>query len=104
MSTLAGVLSQEHDSRSFVIAVHSSGVLTTIMRRHPNLLHGQIKTPRDEPIEYGCYLGYLPAISRDKYRTVCGVDEQTDRKESYQQGCAPKLWPSLDKIHYYPKK
>jgi len=71
---------------------------------HPNLLHGQIKTPLDAPIEYDCYLGYLPAISRDEYRKVCGVDELTDRKKSYQQGCAPKLWPSLDKIHHYPKR
>ena len=72
--------------------------------RHPGLLHGQVKTPLDEPIEYGCYLGYIPAVSREEYSKVCGMDELADRKESYQQGRAPKLWPSLDEIQYYPKR
>ena len=74
------------------------------IHRHPQLLHGQVKTPLGEPIEWGCYLGYLPAVSRDEYSKACGMDELEDRKESYQQGRAPKLWPSLDEIQYYPKR
>lgn len=68
------------------------------------ILHGQTKTPKEAPIEFGCYLGYFPAGSRPKYADVCGIDELEDRLESFRKGCAPKLWPSFDEIHYYPKR
>jgi hypothetical protein len=55
-------------------------------------------------VEYGCYLGYFPAGARDAYKTVCGVDELTDRLTSYKHGQAPHLWPSLDRIHLYPAR
>jgi hypothetical protein len=71
---------------------------------HPKLLHGQTKTPRDAPIEYGCYLGYFPAHSRNAYEEKCGRDELENRIDSYYKGVAPQLWPSMDKIHYYPKR
>jgi hypothetical protein len=68
------------------------------------LLHGQIKTPLDANAEYGAYIGMFPAGSRPGYRKVCRVDELDDRLRSYHEGCAPKLWPSLDEIRFYPKK
>ena len=71
---------------------------------HPKLLHGQTKTPRDAPIEYGCYLGYFPAHSRDEYKEKCGSEELHDRIRSYCDGVAPHLWPSTDKICFYPKR
>lgn len=71
---------------------------------NPELLHGQVKTPLEAPIEFGCYLGFFPAGSRPKYEKKCGVNELDDRVESYIKGIAPKLWPSLDRIHYTPAK
>jgi hypothetical protein len=35
-----------------------------------NLLHGQVKSPLDDPVRYGCYIGYFPAGSRPKYEQV----------------------------------
>lgn len=71
---------------------------------HPDLLHGQVKTPLEDPIEYGCYLGYILAESRSEYQRLAGVDELADRKASFKFGRAPILWPSLDEIQYYPKR
>jgi len=71
---------------------------------NPLLLHGQTKTPKSSPTEYGTYLGYFTAGSRKKYETISGVGEKQDRIDSYTLGRAPKLWPSLDRIHYYPKR
>lgn len=68
------------------------------------LLHGMAKTPLKEPTEYGCYLGYFKAGSRQRYEDVCGVTERADRVESYLLGQAPKLWPSFDPIHFVPKR
>ena len=42
---------------------------------HPRLLHGQMKTPINDPVEYGCYIGFFPAGSRARYQAVAGVDE-----------------------------
>lgn len=71
---------------------------------HPRLLHGQVKTPAEAGIEYGCYVGFFPAGARPEYRRAAGVDELEDRLSSYTRGVAPVLWPSLDRIHYYPKR
>jgi len=73
---------------------------------HPRLLHGQMKTPIGDPVEYGNYLGFFPAPegSREKYKETCGVDELEDRLRSYKEGNAPLLWPSFDKVQFYPKK
>mmetsp|Transcript_14610 Transcript_14610/g.34351 ORF Transcript_14610/g.34351 Transcript_14610/m.34351 type:complete len:479 (+) Transcript_14610:177-1613(+) len=68
------------------------------------LLHGQVKTPLTEEVEYGCYIGFLPAGSRAAYKAVSGVEELEDRLASYHNGHAPKLWPSLDRIHFYPAR
>lgn len=68
------------------------------------LLHGQVKTPLGDPVEYGCYLGYFRAGSRPEYARACGVDELEDRLASYAHGRAPKLWPSFDPIQFYPKR
>ena len=66
------------------------------------LLHGQKLTPLDHPTEYGMYLGYMPAGSRTQYEAKCGVDEREDRIRAYSTGTAPLLWPSFDRIHFYP--
>ena len=88
-----------------------------------HLLHGQKKTPTDAPIEFGMYLGYMPAIDRPEYETAAKnqrthidkrfngigylnngrpLTEAADRIYSYKNGVAPILWPSLDPIHFYP--
>jgi len=71
---------------------------------HPRLLHGQMKTPIGDPVEYSNYVGFSPAGSRSRYQDVCGVDELQDRLRSYREGTAPILWPSFDKNQFYPKK
>ena len=70
------------------------------------LIHGQKKTPINKPVEYGQYLGYWVKGkgSRDEYQATCGVCELDDRLRSYNEGVAPLLWPSFDKIQFYPKK
>jgi len=68
------------------------------------LLHGQMKTPIGDPVEYGAYVGVRRAGSRPEYEQACGTDELEDRIRSYSEGNAPALWPSYDKIHFYPNK
>ena len=72
----------------------------------PDLVHGQMKTPIGDPVEYGSYLGFWAKGngSRQKYEDTCGVDELQDRLRSYNEGAAPLLWPSFDKVQFYPKK
>ncbi len=53
---------------------------------HPRLLHGQMKTSLRDPVEYGSYIGFLPARSRARYHSVCDVDELQDRLRSYREG------------------
>jgi hypothetical protein len=70
-------------------------------------LHGVVKNPkRDGHIEFGMYLGYMPPVDRQEYRKKCGglLGEREDRLRSFADGVAPKLWPSLDRIYYYPKR
>jgi hypothetical protein len=71
---------------------------------HPRLLHGQMKTPLSDPVEYGSYIGVFPAGARPRYREVCDVDELEDRLGSFRDGRAPLLWPSFDAIRFYPRK
>jgi hypothetical protein len=69
------------------------------------LLHGVQKNPRAGHIQWGMYLGFSPAGARPEYaRHSGGVGELEDRLYSYWHGVAPKLWPSLDPIHYAPKR
>lgn len=59
------------------------------------LLHGHIKAPLDRPIEFGAYMGFGPAASQE---------ERDLRRELYASGKAPALWPSGDKVQFYPLK
>lgn len=68
------------------------------------LLHGVEKNPRAGHIQFGMYLGYMEAISRAEYARKAKVPELEDRLESFNRGIAPLLWPSMDKIHYYPAR
>ena len=75
----------------------------------PRLLHGTEKTPCTGTAQYGAYVGFFEAsgaggAGRPEYRAKCGVDELPDRLASYYEDRAPLLWPSLDKIHLYPKR
>jgi len=71
---------------------------------HPRLLHGQMKTPIRDPVEYGTYVGFFPAGSRQAYYDKCQVDELQDRLNSYLFGRMPTLWPSVDTVNFHPKK
>lgn len=90
----------ELGARKLVIAIERGCAVFWDAR----LLHGQVKTPLGDPVEYGCYLGYFRAGSRPAYERACGVDELEDRLASYTHGRAPKLWPSFDPIQFYPKR
>ena len=72
----------------------------------PLLLHGHSKNPMRSPVQYGMYVGYQKASIRPEYsaRASAPTNELEDRIGSYTEGRAPLLWPSLDDIHYYPKK
>ena len=68
-----------------------------------HLLHGVCKNPRkDGHLKVGFYLGYKTDIDSIDYLAMTGDEERDDRIHSYTYGVAPKLWPSLDPIHYYP--
>jgi hypothetical protein len=68
------------------------------------LLHGVQKNPRKGSTQFGMYLGYMPAESRAAYqrKTKPAISERDDRVRSFEMGIAPTLWPSLDRVHYYP--
>jgi hypothetical protein len=68
-----------------------------------HLVHGVEKLRRDACIQYGAYIGFMPAICREEYHKKSKDHELSDRISSYQEGDIPKLWPSLDSIHFYPK-
>jgi len=75
-----------------------------------HLVHGVLKIPRRDNIQYGTYIGYFAAGSRPEYKektkaldpTNKGVSELQDRLDSYVYNRAPILWPSLDQVHYFP--
>jgi hypothetical protein len=68
------------------------------------LLHKHAKSAIHEPMSMGQYVGYFAAGSRPMYEEKCGVDEREDRVQAYRNGTSPKLWPSFDKIQFYPKR
>jgi hypothetical protein len=68
------------------------------------LLHGVRRNPIAGNIQFGMYLGYMPAGSRRGYKLKCCVNEIEDRIRSFNEGVAPRLWASLDPIHYYPRR
>jgi hypothetical protein len=68
------------------------------------LLHGVAKLKRTAPIQMSIYLGFMPAVDRPEYKAIAGISELEDRCQSFYKGCAPTLWPSLDRIHYYPER
>ena len=59
------------------------------------LLHGHAIIGRDECISFGCYLGFKTSISEAE-RKVC--------RELYRDGAVPRVWPSGDKVHFFPLK
>jgi hypothetical protein len=69
---------------------------------NPRLLHGTKKNDIGGETLYGSYIGFNAAKSRPEYKANCGVDELEDRLDSYKNGEAPKLYGSLDKIHFMP--
>lgn len=98
------------------------------------LLHGHVPTPKNEPTEFGMYLGFLDMdkmIQKNEvYRKesqkllgsknmmteeelvmrgltqykMTGIGMMEDRVRSFNEGVAPILWPSFDTIFYYPKR
>jgi hypothetical protein len=67
------------------------------------MLHGVTPSASDANIEFGFYMGFFPAADIEhSLNGVRGVHE--DRLRSYERGVAPKLWPSGDTIHFYPKR
>ena len=70
----------------------------------PRLVHGVRARGKDKGVGWGGYMGYFKAGARAEYKRRAGVDELEDRIHSYQNGVAPKLWPSFDRIHYYPNR
>jgi len=70
----------------------------------PMLWHGTTKNPRNGSVQFGAYLGYMSAEDRPQYARRAKISELEDRIRSFEMGLAPKLWPSLDSIYYYPKR
>ena len=67
------------------------------------MLHGVTPSASDANIEFGFYMGFFPAA--DIEHSLNGVrEDREDRLRSYERGVAPKLWPSGDTIHFYPKR
>ena len=64
------------------------------------LFHGVRKSPIDLHIQ----MGYMPAVDRPEYLTKAGISELEDRRRSYAHCLAITLYPSLDRVHYLPKK
>ena len=73
-----------------------------IVRWLKEVIHGTVENPLSSPINYGFYLGYWMAGSRPRYYEKSGVEERSDRVNSFTHGLAMKLWPSYDKVQFYP--
>ena len=56
--------------------------------------------------QMGMYFGYMPEDHlEDVYRRKkMGMTAREDRIECVRTGRAPKLYPSGDPVHYYPKR
>ena len=59
-----------------------------LLHRHPTL-------SRDECISFGCYLGFHPEIL---------AEEREIRKEQHRADARPVLYPSRDRVKFYPNK
>jgi len=59
------------------------------------LLHGHAIVGRNEGMQIGFYHGYLHRIS---------AQQRMEYKESYLNGTVPRLYPSGDKVWFYPRK
>ena len=68
------------------------------------VLHGVVPNERNGPTQYGMYLGYFPAGNKPRYETIADVSEMEDRMDAYVFGKRPKLWPSLDRTSYMPRR
>jgi hypothetical protein len=66
------------------------------------LLHGVRANGRNNPIQFGMYLGYYGAGSREEYKKKAKIDEREDRRLSFVTGLPPELFPSFDRVHVYP--
>lgn len=61
------------------------------------LWHGHTKTPKEDPIEFGAYVGFQRSDSvSDAYRKA--------KRKSFESGSAPPIYPSKDEVHFYPKR
>ena len=71
----------------------------------PYMLHGTKKSPTNGGVTFGMYMGYLREINRPGYTSdrLGIISEIKDRFASYKEGRAPKLFPSMDEVHYMPK-
>lgn len=61
----------------------------------PKILHGHPSFDRETPISMGFYLGYHPEVS---------PAERAIRRELFSTGGIPDVWPSGDRIWFFPKK
>ena len=68
------------------------------------LLHGVRKLSMEAGVQLGFYLGAMPAENRPAYKKKAGISEVKDRVRSWRECRAPKLFPSLDEIYYYPNR
>lgn len=59
------------------------------------LLHGHPTLGLNECISIGCYLGFGPEIS---------AEDRAGRQALHRQGAVPLLWPSRDKVRFFPAK
>lgn len=67
-------------------------------------MHGVRPNDRNASIQFGAYLGFMAANDRPVYKKRARISELEDRIRSFRNGQAPVLWPSLDRIYYYPKR
>jgi hypothetical protein len=66
----------------------------------PYLLHGTNASPASSGVTFGSmYLAYITDIDRPGYEDG---QERQDRRDSFTQGHAPRMFPSLDRVHYFP--
>jgi hypothetical protein len=61
----------------------------------PWLMHGHPSSDRNTPIGMGFFLGYQPEVS---------AEERAIRRELFRTGGVPRVWPSGDRVHFFPRK
>ena len=67
----------------------------------PYLLHGTEKSATSSGVTFGMYLGFITDIDRSDYEDG---QERQDRRDSFMHGRAPRMFPSLDTVHYCPHR